>query len=244
MALNVPGVLSKIAEVFEKHKVKVVALNFPPKIQADVEASMFIAGDFTKAEAYPEEVKEELECLDKIREVKHITPQHHQVIVDPYHFPVVDDVGMRSIVFSEGDMKSLVVDFMKVYGAGGKAFLYHQGRVIGMMTAERHKEMGIVDLKSSLELLMLRSFALGRYRGELIHYSHNDVTGARLIIIRAYDNWECEIAKKHSIKGPASHFERGIIAGLVEAHIKEKVTVEEVKCIALNNSYCEFRIIS
>ncbi|MCD6368731.1 MAG: hypothetical protein J7L38_02925 [Thermoproteales archaeon] len=138
--------------------------------------------------------------------------------------------------------KSIAIRLRREFGTGGLAFLYHQGRLTGLALAERYRKMGVKNLKNVVENLLIHAFALGRYRGELVHFSYGRLHLQNSIIIRLRDGWECMVAKRHKLNEPSSHFERGVLAGLIEGFLGDRKTVlvEEVKCIAKGDPYCGF----
>ncbi len=142
------------------------------------------------------------------------------------------------LIFSEDDMKSLVVQLRKRFKEGGLAFLYHQGLLTGSLLADTYKKWRIQDLREALYVNFLRAHALGRYRAEILNYIRKSDTLE--IRIKAYDMWECTIAKKYGIKEHSCYFERGVIAGIIESYLNKRVKLKEEKCIAVGNSYCLF----
>ena len=236
VAVNKPGALAKISSVLGKYNVNIVAIVFSSRIKLGEKASIFIITDFTYSKMKPKEIEDKLKELDVAQHVNLVKPQLPKILVDPHHFPVVDDLNRRFILLSESAMKSVVVRLRETFGTGGLAFLYHQGKIVGSELAETYKEMGISDLKDAIKMFLLHLLALGRYLGEITYYKEDR------IIIRLHRNWECEVAMKHNVKGPASYFERGVIAGFLEKFTGKKVSVHEIKCLAKGDPYCEFLV--
>lgn len=194
-AVNKPGALAKISSVYERFNVNIIAIVFSSRIDIGKTTAIFVSTDFTGLEIKPEKVKQELEKLSDIKEVKIVKPQLSQLLIAPYHFPIVDDLGKRFILFSEDNMVSLIVKLREVFGAGGLTFFFHQGRIIGFKLAKAYKDIGITDLREAINMLLLHSFALGRYLGEITYYSYGDPFKEDKIVLRIHSNWECEIAK-------------------------------------------------
>ena len=61
------------------------------------------------------------------------------------------------------------------------------------------------------------------------------------IIIRHDKLWECEV-QKGLVDKPASHLLRGVLAGFFKELLGKRVDVNETKCIALGDPYCQFEI--
>ncbi len=81
----------------------------------------------------------------------------------------------------------------------------------------------------------------GKYAGWIgdafiTHFDSN--TGKMRALIR--NTFESNYYKSRKVKEPSCHFIAGVAAGLVQGFTDEKVRVEEVKCSALGDEYCEF----
>ena len=239
---NRPGALADIAQTFKKQNLNIWTIVFGARVEIGSVTTGYIVADFTDSTVSPESVKRELEALDVIVEVKVVEPQYSGVLADLYHFPLVDDAGGRYVMLSERNMEGIVVRLRERFGTGGLAFLYHQGLIVGETLKGEYMKIGAESLKDAIRLLLIHALTTGRYRGELTYFSYGTPTLEDLIIIRIYDNWECVTAKKHGINEPASHYERGVIAGLLHAYTGREVSVEEAKCIAIGNPHCEFRV--
>ena len=61
------------------------------------------------------------------------------------------------------------------------------------------------------------------------------------IIIRHNKLWECEI-QKGLVDKPASYLLRGILTGFFESLLRKKVLVNETRCVAVGDPYCQFEI--
>lgn len=239
---NKPGVLADIALVFKKYNVNIWNIVFSSRVEVGSIGSGFILADLTDSSIKPEEVKEELGKLDNVEYVEVAKPQHLKLLVDPYHFPIVDDSGARHVVFSERAMESIVYGVREKFGQGGLAFLYHQGLLAGEYTLKKIVELGVKDLREALKIMLLHAMSHGRYLGEIIDYSYGHPLREDRVILRLYNNWECETAKRLGVRGPASHYERGVIAGVVQTYTGREVRVRETACIASGDRYCEFYI--
>ena len=241
-AINKPGALADIASVFKEYGVNIWTIVFGSRVKAGEEASITIMTDLSDTKISLEELVKKLMKSDKVTHVDIIHPQMPMILTDTYHFPVIDDKGLRYILIPESGMKAIVVDFMKKFGSTAQAFLFHQGYIIGESFGEHLKNIGIKDLKNALKALMLFSMALGRYKGKIVSFSYS-INGRIKVILDIYDNWECSIARKHDIKGPASHYERGKVAGLIHYFTGKDVKVVETECIAKGDTHCRFVVV-
>lgn len=234
---NVPGALADVSRVFANYNVNIVGINFTPSIE-ESEILLFIAADFSMSNIKPEDIFDKLVSLDKVISGSLVKPKIKGLLVDELHFPIIDIRGRRRIVLSQENLKFFVVGIRELLGSAGLALLYRQGVAIGEAVWERYQKIGINILEEAIKRLLLGGIALGRYKGEITKFSVEE----GVIEIRLHRNWECEVAKMYNIPGPASYFERGVIAGLVKGYLGKEVNVEEVKCIAKGDPYCEFRI--
>jgi len=234
---NIPGVLADITKLLADANINIVAINFTPTIEHE-DVLLFIAADFSKSSEKPEVMVKKFTSLDNIVSATLVKPQVKGVLVDELHFPIIDTSGRRKIMLSQENLRFFVVGIRELLGSAGLALLYREGLVVGERIWKRYSGLGFKSLEEGLERLMIGSLVLGRYRGEIVKLS----TDERRIIIRLYNNWECEVAKKHNILGPASYFEKGVLAGLIKGYTGKDVKIEEVKCIAKGDPYCEFEI--
>ena len=234
---NIPGVLADITKLLADANVNIVAINFTPTIEHE-DVLLFIAADFSKSSEKPEVMVKKFTSLDNVVSATLVKPQVKGVLVDELHFPIIDTSGRRKIMLSQENLRFFVVGIRELLGSAGLALLYREGLVVGERIWKRYSGLGFKSLEEGLERLMIGSLVLGRYRGEIVKLS----TDERRIIIRLYNNWECEVAKKHNILGPASYFEKGVLAGLIKGYTGKDVKIEEVKCIAKGDPYCEFEI--
>ena len=241
-ALNVPGALASIASVFAKYNINIVALNLTFSLKKGARGGLFIVADFTDSTITPETIRRELKKLEVVSDVEIAKPEYPNVIADTYHFPLCNHAGKRYILLPEDYIKYLVIGIRRKFGSGGLAFLYHEGSIVGEALVDEYKAWKIKTLRDALNLLLLRSRTLGRYIGEITYYSYGNPLRRDSIVIRVYNCWECEAARTHGVEGPASQFERGIIAGFIQAYTKRRVIVEETKCIAKGDNYCEFKV--
>ncbi len=236
-AVNAPGVLAQIASVLGKHNVNILAINFSSN--SEEKGDLFIVADFSKISDDLNVIIDDIQNLGIVLNAEIVEPHPLGLLVDLYHFPIVDDIGNRVLIFTIFNMESFAVRLREKFGDGGLAFLFHEGVLTGLSLVSGYKRWGIGNLKDALIINLLRVHALGRYRGELVKYSLTE-QGKPEIVIKAYDMWECETARKHGIRKPSCHFERGVMTGIIKGYLGKDVVVRETKCIAVGDPYCEF----
>ena len=239
---NVLHAVPKICSILNREHVDVWMMNFSSKNMSKNENVLFIVADFTNSKSDPETVVQSLKAVKEVARVEVIRPQLPGMLVNFYNFPIVDNEGRRYNLFTKTNMETMVIKLREAFGIGGLAFLYHEGRFTGHKIADRYRRWKIRSLREALNTLLIHSIAIGRFKGEIVQYTVSDKGRSGEIVIRAHNLWECEIAKEHGIREAASHFERGVIAGLLEKYAGREVKVVEQKCIAKGDPYCEFHI--
>jgi|GEM_PF-1056973 len=232
--VNKPGVLAKIFSILAEYGINVLVTNFSHIVEEGESGTLFIVADFATTNI--EEVKKRIEKLEIVEDSEIVEPQFDALLVDLYHFPIVDDKGKRLLIFTEYNMESLVVRLREHFKEGGLAFLYHQGLLTGLSLAETYKKWKIDDLKQALYVNFLRAHALGRYRAEISKYIKK--RESLEIQIKIHDMWECLTARRYGIKEPSCHFERGVIAGIIEGYVGKRIKLKEVKCVAKGDPHC------
>ncbi|RLF18546.1 MAG: hypothetical protein DRN06_01285 [Thermoprotei archaeon] len=239
-AVDKPGVLWSILDVFRKHEVNVLSINFSPTSKSERVGLLFIVADLKGAEGLEEKILKELRDTQDVLNVELEKPQYFGILADHLHFPLVDGNGRRCLLTSEKEYEYTLKLIRERLGSPGLALLYHEGRAIGSGYAKLFAELGIENLKDLITLFLIYIRGYGILKGELVECSFDQSARKGKIIVRAYRLWECEAAKKAGINEPSSHKTRGVLAGLIEDYVKARVHVREVKCIAKGDPYCEF----
>ena len=224
-----PELIIGIIRVFKDLHAKVRNMVIDYRSEEDV-GTGFIVTELQRSVSV-DLVRKELESLKHVSEVK---------IVE-FRRPRTGSIP-RYIMLSDKTMEAIIA-LREKFGSGGQAFLYHQGMVVGEALAREYMSLGIEELREGIDFFLLQSAALGGIKGEVLYYTSQPPSKKSVVmIVRLHHNWECMISKKQGVRGPASHFERGVIAGLVQAYTNSKVTVEEYKCVAKEDPYCEFMV--
>ncbi len=233
------GVLEKIGRIARETNSLILYLSF----SSIVDDKNFIKGigfvDVTDARVSVSEIVSKLKNIKNILDVKIIHPMAEGFIGDIIHHKLY--AGNERIIFLNSSGFRILVTQLSSYGSGGLAILYNIGYEIGKGYALSYKKilerLGIEKSKDVQKMVAEYSLVLnGIGRGEIKEIKFNPFT----IIIRLYDNFECSLANKTEYKG--SNFVRGIIAGIVEEFCGKKVMVQETKCIAKGDPYCEFYV--
>lgn len=238
-ARNTPGVLAKISKTFSNHGVNIIdSIASSPYIE-EFGAALFVV-DFTDVDVSYSEIKREIEEIDEVLEVKVINQLAPGLFADLLHFPVMVN-GERAVIMRREIYKAFIKDLRDEWGSAGEVFLYHVGEKIGENVVEVYTK--ILKLQPQvkkfvkLEDMVKISLTFGYFIPEIVklNLERGEAT------IRIYDSFECELGKGEN--RPYSQLIRGMIAGVTKkVQNTDKVDVEEVKCIAVGDPYCEFQV--
>jgi len=231
------GNLRKLAELADSLGIiiRYIQVSMEETNKPAINAIAFL--DFTKAKATPKEALEILtNSYNFIKSAKIIKPQGKGVIFDDYFFPSVAD-GERVVVFRRRTYEALFNGVKEKFGTAGEAMLYYQGFSIGAEIFNHYLE---VAKSGRVEDLVAVAKAINMTLGwGIIDNIRIDRKKGRAKL-RIYQNFECELS--HGKDKPQSQFYRGAIAGVFARFFGRDVEVEETKCIAMGDLYCEFEV--
>ena len=231
---NKPGALESVAFVAKDYGLDIYYIEIESLTREEYD--LFIIYDFSGSKCSPEEFISDLEKEVEYVKKAVISPDFKNIIF-PSMFKPMEMGDHRAIIFPEADMKGLITMIKENLGVEpGNALLYHIGYGIGQKTFEMHiKPLDIISIEG-LERVLVFLFRGSRW-GDIREYSvENDK-----IILKIVNLWECEI-QRGAVDRPASHFVRGILAGLFGDFLGKKIDAKETKCIALGDPYCQFEI--
>jgi len=222
----------EVLDVFERFKVRPIQIFGSTPILAKTGWLTYIIGDFTDSKVSPQDLVVELEKLEGIKQVHIIKPIDDLLLIDTVHFPLF--LGKdRAMVFTRSFFDAVIRKTRNKFGEGVEAFQYYEGRFIGEEIYEKLRSL-LTEKGELLRAFKAFLIALGLALIEVTEFKPEEGT----IVVRAYENFECEIGKE---EGKAySHLLRGILAGFFSKVLDEKLIAYEVRCIAKGDDYCEF----
>ena len=230
---DMPGALSRISCIPEEHNLNIRYIE--TCFRSNREYDLFMAIDFSESEVSPEEILEEFRENEYVLDAT-IAPRFKNIIY-PSKFCIKDLGGVRGILCGVATMKGIIRGVKEEMGEEvGNTFLYHMGYDIGREVYRIYAEpLDIREFGDGVKVLK----ALGRGAGwtEIKEYW---MEGSK-ITIRTERLWECEM-QKELVDKPASHFVRGLFAGFFKEFLGKDLKIEETKCIALGDPYCQFEI--
>ena len=230
------GLLKKLAELAENIGVTIRYIQFS-MVEADepfIRAIAFL--DFSNSTISPEKALELAKSKKLVREAHLIKPSRKGIIFDNHFFPLII-ANERAVIFRKAVYESLFNGVRKKFGSAGEAMLYYEGFTIGYEIYDKYvKTANSEKLEDLIEVAKALNMTLGW--GIIDKISINAKKGVAKL--RIYQNFECEIGKPN--RKPYSQFYRGAIAGLFTRFFGKDVKVQETKCIAKGDPYCEFAI--
>ncbi len=226
----------KIIEFIEKDNVAILSGVFSLDDSNPRIANILAFMDFTNSSAKPEEIVQQLRQMGFLKHVHMFAPTHSGFVCDNFFYPLT--VGNeRAIIFRKPLYEALFSGIRKEFGSAGEVFLYYMGLESGCRVFEDYKKTsGSGDLRTLIGMALAFAFNMGWGVSKLQELNLKKKT----VKIRIYDNFECASGK--GAGKPYSHFLRGIAAGLFLHCFKIAGTVEETKCIAQGDAFCEFLI--
>jgi predicted hydrocarbon binding protein len=227
-------VLRKISELAEKLGVVVryIQISMAKADETSVNAIAFV--DLSNSEASPETVLKLVKSQKFIKNAQIIKPNRNGIIFDEYFFPIM--VGdQRVVIFRKPIYGALFNGVRRKFGSAGEAMLYYEGFAIGFEVYDEYvKTANSENLDDLVEVARAVNMTLG---WGIIDKIKIDVE-KREAQFRVYQNFECELGENSG--KPYSQFYRGAIAGLFTRFFGKEVEVQEIKCVAKGDPYCEF----
>jgi predicted hydrocarbon binding protein len=148
--------------------------------------------------------------------------------------------GERAVLFSRQVYEGFFREGWRRFGTGFPIMLFLAGFESGRLAYQRHLEVAGGDVKAAVKVAEAFFQLLGYGRLEILKIDD----ARREAVYRVYDSFECELFKgEGEIR---AGFVRGLIGGWMAARwgveVAEDIEVNEVKCIAKGDPYCEFRV--
>ncbi len=233
-----PGALEHTTDILVRHGIDITYLSLGPMRRGE-RGSLVLFLDFTEADVKPEELAEEFEALEFIEKAEVIKPRFEGFIADEVSFPIM--LGShRALIFSEPALRGFFIEFREHLGSGGEAMLYHIGREVGAERGrhinEEAERMGINSLRDKFIIGEVIFKSLGYGIPQTMDFNEDPP----FFKMRVYHCIECGLGR--DVGRPFSHYVRGVIAGFASEIFNRDMLVEETKCIAMGDPYCEFEV--
>lgn len=195
--------------------------------------------DFSEANISPEQVLNLIKSQSFVVDAKLIKPDRNGIFYDNYFFPLVIATNQRVVIFRKSIYGDLFTGIRKKFGSAGDVMLYYQGFTIGFNAYDEYvKAAGSENLEDLIEVAKATNMTLGWGIIDNVKVDAKKGTAQ----LRIYGSFECELGK--GSKEPYSQFYRGAIAGMFTRFFGKEVKVNETKCVAKGDAYCEFTVRS
>lgn len=230
------GVLHRLSETAEKLGITVlyIHVSMPKSKSAIAKTIAFL--DFTDSKVQPEKALELVKRKKFVKYAEIIKPSISGMIADTHFFPLV--IGdERAVIFRNSILEALFNGVRREFGTAGEAMLYYEGFNVGSQAYETYVRLvGEENFDKLIEAAKVVNMTLGWGIIEV-----NEINRKRgTALLKIYQNFECAHGKN---SGKAySQFYRGAIAGFFTKLFGKKVQVEETRCIAKGDPYCEFHV--
>jgi predicted hydrocarbon binding protein len=224
----------KMIELAEKDKMIILSGIFSLDDSNPGIANILAFIDFTNSSVKPKEAVKRLKKIGLFKHIQLFAPTSSGFVCDNFFFPL--KVGNdRVIVFRKPLYEALFSGIREEFGSAGEVFLYYMGLKGGSTLSEDYKRiLGSTNPRTMIELASAQAFNMGWGVFKIQELNLRK----KIVRLHIYDNFECTPGK--GAGKPYSHFLRGISAGLYLNLFKTTGTVEETKCIAQGDPFCEF----
>jgi len=234
---NRVGILRDVAQAVAQRGGDILYLHL--QVGEGGKGTIFFIIDVTESTLDFGELTEALNEIEGVGNVDLILPVKEGLLIDTSNFPAY--VGdSRVAIMRDVLLRSAKKELVKRIGhEATDALLYNIGFEMGLGAGEDHKKIarsvGIEDPKDVLELVTVPLFKTLGYGEAELRLSEE---GGE---IRLYRNIECEAA---GIVGRTScSLLRGMWAGVLTSVLGKEVEVEEVRCTAAGDGYCELKVV-
>ncbi len=234
-ALYKPGVLATIFNILSEYNIPMLAVKTSiSKNKDDIRATVF--ADFTMHKKLLKEVAKNIKNLSYVENVKVIEPLFNGLAMDT-SYTHLTLAGSRAVILRKPIYEGFIKGFRERFGQVASSFLYHIGFEAGRKAYENHRRIISEAHKGAEKVLPFAKELFKQVGFGTIDIVEIDFLN-RTALIRVHNSFECELFKGTGMT--ESHFIRGLIAGFMSSLFGVKVDVEETKCIAKGDPYCEF----
>jgi predicted hydrocarbon binding protein len=226
----------KMIELAQKDKVAILSGVFSLDYSNPKIANILAFVDLTNSSLKPNDIVARLRHKGSSQHIQIFAPTRSGFVFDNFFFPL--KVGNeRAIIFRKPLYEAFFSGIRKEFGSAGEVFLYYMGFESGSRAFEDYKNIsGSLDFMTLSKIACAFAFNMG---WGIFKFQELNLK-KRTLKMRLYDNFKCSSGK--GAGKPYSHFLRGVSAGLYLHFFKRAGSVEETKCIAQGDAFCEFLI--
>ena len=229
-----PKTLNDVIDVFDVYNVNMITGLVMGNLREDrriLEAFV----DCTEASIPVGEITEMLRKIPGVFTVECVGATENYVVCKLHYPPKV--LGEEAVVFRLSILKSWFTRIWKVFGSGAAQIFYEAGLESGREAAKYFREK--LGLTGEVLADFLAGIASSLGWGKIVDLSFNPER--REARVKIENLFECMLAGR--VGEPRGFFFRGHVLGMArELFGTEALTVEETKCIARGDPYCEFQV--
>lgn len=197
--------------------------------------TFFLILDLSNSKLKPKDLINEIIKQAGVANVNILERPSKSLIVDTFHYPLVITKKRRLYIFSEDLIAAMIEGLISRLGKEiGETVLFYIGKEFGRGSYDIFSEYKIDEEEIPLSIFYSAQ-ANGLWTGTI-----NIEKDKARSYIRFFDNFECRVNKNKGIK---SNLIRGMWETILSKFYKEEIKIEEIKCIALGNDYCEMKIL-
>jgi len=195
----------------------------------------FLILNLFKSNKSKEEIFKEINSIKGIMKAEFLEKPSKNLIIDTYHYPLIVSKKLIAFILPENLLSSMILGLVNRFGKEiGQTVLFYIGREFAQGIIDIYNEYSLsVDEIVIATLYAGQSYGLWKGKINLTKEKEN----FNLIL---EDNFECRINKQIKLK---SVLIRGLWEKILSLYFEEEIKLEEVKCIAFGDNYCEFKII-
>lgn len=226
--------LSDVAAKLAVHHVGVLSglIAAEPGMKMNV-ISLFI--DLTNSDTPLKKLLEELRSLRPVINVEEAVRKVRQMAINgATHMTTF--LGKRVVIMDVEGVGAMLTWLVELFGTGGQAILFDMGLRAGRSMARTLRDAYGLEGRDLVETFLALHVAAGWFRYVVIDYDE----GTPRFVVRLYENFECSAFKGRG--KPSGHMTRGVLAGVFGETYGCDFAVQELKCLAQEDPYCEFVI--
>ena len=230
---DVPGAMAEVANLLYRRGVNILH-GFHTVFPDQAEAIWGFFADIKNLTVEAERLREEMENLGSVIDVKTSGPIIDGLIVDELHFPLMV-LNERSVLFKVRTIMESFKRLCEKFGSGASFILYEMGRAAGEGKAKRILMEYGLDKYTSLKLILAERAAKGWGVPEIEMFDDERMEA----VIKVHELFEC-ISSRGANREARSQFFRGYLAGLFGYLFNKPVSVTETECISKGDEICKF----
>ncbi|RLI20983.1 hypothetical protein DRO54_04905 [Candidatus Bathyarchaeota archaeon] len=227
-----PKYSGKILEIIFESDADILAVN---SISSKGKTHITLLLDLSKAKISTKELKEKLGKLGFLSEVSILEPK--PLFFDVAHFPLTNGLE-RVCIISTAALAQMHEEMIRILGSGAFTILWYMGLGKGEILIKLIKELIPKTKLDKKELLMAFKQLYQAGGWGIIEYADVNIKRGSGRI-RVHHSIAESVMKRYN--QPICYYTKGHLAALLrEVFGCETIRLQEVKCMAMGDEYCEF----